>query len=109
MLKWLTCLIATAALAQQPWWDNYPRVIHFMNQPCDANRAATAVKLHADVAECSSGSDPTVGLWGQRVGIFEESEAHALDKMHAAGLRTMAYFETFGQAKTYIVQLKRDE
>ena len=107
MWKWLIGLTATVALAQQPWWDNYPRILHFMNQPCDAARAVTAVALHADVAECSSASDPTVGIWGQRIGIYEESEPRALDKMHAAGLRTMAYFETFGQAKTFIVQLKR--
>lgn len=104
----LSLLLATAAQSQTPWWDNYPRIVHLVNQSCGSRGADKAVALHADVAQCTTSSDPNVGVWAQRVGIFEESEPHALEKMHAAGLRTMSYFETFGQAKTFIVQVKKD-
>jgi hypothetical protein len=109
----LTLILLLAALAaaqtqSAPWWDNYPRVVHFMNQGCGARAAAKAVALNADVAACSSVADPNVGIWGQRITIFEESEPQALARMHAAGVRTQAYFEAFGQAKSFVVEVRKN-
>ena len=102
-------LLTRNAVAQaSPFWDNYPRIVQFMNQACGAKAAAKAVALHADVAACSTASDPDTGLWAQRITIEEDSERGALDKMHAAGLRTQAYFETFGQAKAFVVEVKKN-
>lgn len=101
-------LLSTAAAQTPPWWDNYPRIVHFMNRTCGSRAAGNAIALHADVAACSSVADPSVGIWSQRVTILEESEPQALDKMHASGLRTQAYFETFGQAKAFVVQLRKN-
>ena len=61
------------------------------------------------MSSCAARSPtPTWESGRQRVGILEESEPKALDKMHAAGLRTLAYFETFGQAKAFVVQLRKN-
>ena len=107
----LIILFLSPAAAQSPpnpWWDDYPRMVHFMNQMCGSRAAGRAVALHADAAMCSSVADPNVGIWAQRVTILEESEPQAIEKMHAAGLRVQAYFETFGQAKAYVVLLRKN-
>jgi hypothetical protein len=79
-----------------------------MNQMCGSRIAAQVPSLNVDAVMCSSVADPNVGIWAQRVTILEESEPGALAKMHAAGVKVIAYFEAFGQAKAYVVQLKKN-
>jgi hypothetical protein len=107
--RWILALfLLAAAHAQTPWWDDYPRIVHFMNQMCGARVAGRAPALNADVVMCSSVADPNVGIWEQRIAILEESEPQALDKLHASGLRTLAYFEAYGQAKAFVVQVRKN-
>src|SRR5215475_10100175 len=98
----------TGLALAQPWWDNYPRIVLFTNQGCDSRLMARAVELNADIAGCTAGNDPTVGIWAQRVSLLEESERGIFAKMRAAGLRTQAYFESFGEAKGFIMELRRN-
>jgi hypothetical protein len=108
-LALLQALLAGSAAAQSiPFWDNFPRIVQFQNQMCSARVAAKAAILNADVVACNTGADPDTGIWAQRINIFEDSEPHAIGNMHASGLRTQTYFETFGQAKAFVIAVRKN-
>ncbi len=108
MRAFLGILLLSTAAAQTPWWDHYPRIVQFMNQMCGSRIAARVPALNIDAAMCSSVADPNVGIWAQRITILEESEPRALEKMHDAGVKVFAYFEAYGQAKAYVVEVKKN-
>jgi hypothetical protein len=104
-----TVLTETAsAQATLPWWDNFPRIVNFINQPCGIQAAVKTMALNADVASCDSAQDGTAGIWAQRITILEESGSQSFPAMQSAGLKTQTYFETFGQTSTYVVQVKKN-
>ena len=107
----LTGLMWAGSIVAQPtpaWWDNFPRIVNFINQTCGTQAAAKAIALNADAGNCNSAEDTTAGIWSQRITILEESEPQAFISMHSAGLKSQTYFPSFGYADAYVVQVKKN-
>ncbi|AQQ72236.1 hypothetical protein SMSP2_02617 [Limihaloglobus sulfuriphilus] len=76
------------------WWDKLLRIA----QTSDANEAEA---LNAEVAFNGFVNDPTWGLYGQKLSerLWNKTQADQ------AGLKSITYFETFGECATYIAEL----
>ena len=84
---------AGIAQSSTPWWDDYPLIVQDRLEECQ--------RMHGNVGFPNGLADPTWGIYGQR--ITEEPEK--VRKMHAAGIKTMTYYESFGTAYNFIVEL----
>ncbi len=90
-----------------PWWDNFLRILNFINGPCGLAIATRTVSIGGDATFCSTGQDGTMGLYYQRVGLLEEQQPRAIQDTQSLGLHTMTYFEAFGEATSFVVQVQR--
>lgn len=77
-----------------PWWDGYSLIVQ------DA-AVARALELGADCVFTTAYADPTWGLYAQKVTASRDTPA----QMHAAGLNHLTYYEAFGEATTFAVEL----
>lgn len=77
-----------------PWWDDYPRIVETLD-------VGIALDHHASVGVCATDNDPGWGTYGQMSG----RRPHVRNAFHGAGIRTMSYFETFGQSYCYIAEI----
>jgi hypothetical protein len=76
------------------WWDSLLRV-------CESTDTNEAVAYNAGVAFNATKSDPGWALYGQQI----TGRPHVKAQADAAGLRSLSYFETFGQSPTFVVEL----
>ena len=76
------------------WWDNFPRIVSTSN-------VQTALAYNANISITSAQQDPGWGLYGQKVG-----ESPSLTQaFNAAGIKSIGYYETLGQAYCYVAEL----
>jgi len=96
LLVVLTLLVASPAIAlATAWWDNFPVIVASSDIP-------TIQVLNGDCGFTSGYfADPSWGIYVQKVidsGTLPTS-------MHNAGLKYISYYETFGTATSFILEL----
>jgi len=82
----------TATPTPIPWWDDFATF--------DQTSNLTTVTLQSASVAFNGMADPSWGLYGDII-----SSNDPMTQAHAAGLKSIGYFETFGTATSYIVQL----
>ena len=80
-----------------PFWDRFPRIV-------ESSSLSKAVDLHATIAMNAAQNDPSWGLFGQKVG----SQPKRTEQFRRAGLKSISYYETFGQSYCYVGELPDD-
>jgi len=88
--------IETYTDAEAPWWDHFPRIVETSDLP-------TVLRLHGTIAMNGAHTDPGWGLWAQKNTIADRAET--LKAFHAAGLKSISYYETFGTMQCYAVEV----
>jgi hypothetical protein len=93
---WAGGLLFAPALtrAAQPWWDHYPLIV-------ETNTPANAIALGADSGFSTNYADPS---WGPYVQKTIGAGPHP-GELHQAGLKFLAYYEAFGTATSFILEL----
>ena len=84
---------ASIAPSSTPWWDDYACMTHSGLEDCK--------RINANVGVTGSQFDPSWGIYGQRL----NEDPAGIQKMHEGGCKVLAYFETFGTATAYIIEL----
>jgi hypothetical protein len=77
-----------------PWWDHFPLIV-------ESSDLSVVQHYGGDTGFCANHSDPGWGLYGQQV----TKRPGLTQSFHAAGLKTMSYYETFGEAYCFIAEL----
>ena len=90
----LLLLPATILQAAQPWWDHYPLFV-------ESGDVGQVTELNADCGFTTEYADPSWGMYVQKA-IGAGSTPR---NMHRAGLKFIAYYETFGTAGSFIIEL----
>ena len=76
------------------WWENYPLIVQ--------NASATdTLALNADAGFNTDRADPSWGIYVQKT----VANGNAPAEMHNAGLKFITYYEAFGDAATFAIQL----
>ena len=78
----------------RPFWDFFPRIV-------ETHRLETALEHHATIGLNGTQTDPGWGLYAQRNG----SRPERLSAFQQAGIKSLSYFETFGQSYCYVSEL----
>jgi len=78
----------------RPWWDDWPRIV-------ETGDLVTAVNHHASIAMVDVQRDPGWGIFGQMHSVNDAK----MQAFHDEGMKTIAYYETFGQSYCYIAEL----
>ena len=81
----------------RPWWDDYPLILR--NADVD-----TALKMNALALLCGVRDDPYWGIYAQRL----RSPGDQIERLHAAGLKAICWFEGFGTTMLYIAHLEKN-
>jgi len=88
-------LVPLAGLRAEPrWWDHYPLIIQ--NAEPDEILA-----LNGDVGFRADHADPSWGIYAKKVASNGKTPA----RMHTAGLKFITYYEAFGDASTFVIEL----
>lgn len=90
VLSWSWMATCQAA----PYWDQFPRIYQ-------GNIAFDAVTYHANIAFNRGQTDPTWGTHFQK----HAQQPTQTTAAHAAGLKSISYFETFGQSVSFAAEL----
>jgi hypothetical protein len=92
----LTLLLAplAALTAATPWWDNYPLIVQGAS-------ADETLALNGDVGFSSDQGDPSWGIYVQNT----VANGNTPTLMQNAGLKFITYYEAFGDATTFVIQL----
>lgn len=87
-----------------PWWEDYPLIT-------ETNDLTDVQKQNATVGFSGDSTDAGWGIYGQAALSLARDRLTPGDNLpriadfHAAGLKTIAYFETFGTATNFIAEL----
>ena len=93
--KTIVTAVNNSISASEPkWWDHFPRIV-------ETSTLQTALDHHANIGMNSSHQDPGWALYGQK--ITERSSV--LTAFKNAGLKSVGYFETFGDSYCFIAEL----
>ena len=84
-----------AEVSASPWWDDYPLIVQA------SFSLPVTLSYNGTVGFPWTQVDPSWGIYGQRL----LQNASLMSSFHNAGIRTMSYFETFGQSTLYIFEL----
>jgi hypothetical protein len=86
----------TQAIASDsgPWWDHFPRIMQDME-------VSTATSHHASIIFDWAQNDPGWGTYFQKW----ISRPDLIADAHAAGLKSISYYETFGQSMCFVAAL----
>lgn len=90
----LLILLSVSLESATPWWDNYPLVVQ-------NGDPSYVLKLNGDIGFSSDNSDPSWGIYAQAT----VSNNNTASKMHKAGLKFISYYEAYGDATSFIIQL----
>ena len=90
----VTAVDNSSASANQKWWNNFPRIVETISRQ-------TALDHHANAGMNGAQQDPGWALYGQKV---TEVPSRTED-FHNAGLKSIGYFETFGDSYCFIAEL----
>ena len=77
-----------------PYWDQFPRIYQGVS-------ASNATAYHANIAFNHAQTDPTWGTHYQK----HQHDLARTTAAHAAGLKNISYFETFGQSVSFAAEL----
>jgi len=90
----VTAVDNSSSSAKPKWWDNFPRIV-------ETTHLQTALDHHANIGMNAAQQDPGWALYGQKVTeVPSRTEA-----FHNAGLKSIGYFETFGDSYCFIAEL----
>ena len=81
-----------ADIIDEPWWDQFPRIVQ-------DSRISVATSHHANITFNGAQNDPGWGTYFQAWTLRSSAEAHA------AGLKNISYYETFGQSMNVIAEI----
>ena len=88
----LLLVFPAQAAETTPWWDDFPLIV--------SGSEAQLKELNGTICFGGSETDPSWGIYGQRIG-----EGGATAQLHRDGYKSLSYFETFGDSCNYIVSL----
>jgi len=80
--------------AATKWWDHFPRIV-------ESGNLQVALDHHANIGMNAAQQDPGWGLYGQKI----TESASRMTAFHNAGLKSIGYFETFGDSYCFIAEL----
>jgi len=90
----VTALDNSKACGDPKWWDHFPRIV-------ESGNLQVALDHHANIGMNGAQQDPGWGLYGQKV----TENASRMTAFHNAGLKSIGYFETFGDSYCFIAEL----
>jgi hypothetical protein len=76
------------------WWDNYPRIV-------ETGSLSVAQAHYANVGFTDGQRDPGWGLYGQKITEIPSTT----QAFHNAGLKSIGYYETFGDGFCFLAEL----
>lgn len=80
--------------ASDKWWDNYPRFV-------ETGTLSVAQAHYASVGFTDGQRDPGWGLYGQKITEIPSTT----QAFHNAGLKSIGYYETFGDSICFLAEL----
>jgi len=92
--KTIVTAVDNSSCGKPKWWDHFPRIIR-------TEIIQTALDHHVNICYNGAQQDPGWGLYGQKL-TEVPSKTVAL---HDAGLKSLGYFETFGDTYCFIAEL----
>lgn len=92
------CVFLQTASAAAPWWDNFPRIVN-----CTTTNVMT--NYHGTVAFDDVAKDPSWGTFYQSYSIQLPVNVAEATNFVAAGMKQIAYFETYGQTYCPVIEI----
>ena len=100
----MTCIraINTSQICKKKsWWDVLPRIV------AKGNDLSATEYYNANIAFNHIGTDPTWGIYTQK--RFHDPYKQSISQSFTnAGLKNMAYYETFGETVTFVAEIGGD-
>ncbi len=92
--KTIVTAVENSSCSKPKWWNHFPRIV-------ETTSLQTALEHNANVGMNAAQQDPGWALYGQKL---TEVPSRTI-AFHNAGLKSVGYFETFGDSFCYIAEL----